>query len=176
MTERPGPRRVWVRRAAAVGVAAAVAAADLAVKAVAESRLTGDGVRVGPLWLHASHNPGAAFSLGADAPAWVVPTVAAAVVAGIAVYAWRAAATATPLVLSALAVMVGGAANLADRAGDGVVTDYLDLGWWPSFNLADAALCLAVAVLLVASLFTPATGRSAEAATGVGDAGFRGQG
>jgi signal peptidase II len=149
--------RLGVRRAAAAGIAAAVAGTDLAVKAVAEQQLTGDGVRIGPLWLHLSHNPGAAFSLGADAPAWVVPTLAGLIVAAIAVYAWRAAATATRTTLAALAVMLGGgAANLIDRAGDRVVTDYLDLGWWPSFNLADAALCVAVTVLLVASLRTPA--------------------
>ncbi|MDI3422275.1 signal peptidase II [Streptomyces luteolus] len=29
-------------------------------------------------------------------------------------------------------------ANLIDRAADGVVTDYLHSGWWPTFNLADA--------------------------------------
>jgi signal peptidase II len=146
-----------VRRATAVGIAAAVAAADLAVKAVAEQQLTGDGVRVGPLWLHLSFNPGAAFSFGADGPAWVVPTLAGLIVAAIAVYAWRAAATATRTTLAALAVMLGGgAANLIDRAGDRVVTDYLDLGWWPSFNLADAALCVAVTVLLITSLRTPA--------------------
>ena len=87
-------------------------------------------MRVGPLWLYLSFNLRAAFSLGADAPAWFVPTFAAVVVVGIAFYAWRAAATATRTVLTALAVMVGaGAANLADQAGDRVVTDYLDLGW-----------------------------------------------
>ena len=34
-------------------------------------------------------------------------------------------------------VLGGAAANLTDRAGDGVVTDYLHTGWWPTFNLAD---------------------------------------
>ena len=37
--------------------------------------------------------------------------------------------------------MIGGAvANVVDRARDGVVTDYLHTGWWPTFNLADTFL------------------------------------
>lgn len=156
MTMTTESSRPGARRAAAAGIAAAVAAADLAVKAVAEQQLASGGVRVGPLWLHLSYNPGAAFSLGADGPAWIVPTLAGLIVAGIAVYAWRTAATAPRATLAALAVMLGGgAANLIDRAGDRVVTDYLDLGWWPSFNLADAALCVAVTMLLITSLRTP---------------------
>jgi signal peptidase II len=39
-----------------------------------------------------------------------------------------------------------------DRIGDGVVTDIFDLGWWPTFNLADVWITLGVAtVLLVAA-------------------------
>ncbi len=35
--------------------------------------------------------------------------------------------------LAALVLILGGAvANLADRAADGVVTDYLHTGWWPT--------------------------------------------
>ena len=29
---------------------------------------------------------------------------------------------------------------MVDRARDGVVTDYLHTGWWPTFNLADTFL------------------------------------
>lgn len=64
----------------------------------------------------------------------------------------------------------GGAANLADRIGDRVVTDYLDLGWWPSFNLADAALCIAVTILVIGSLRTPPAESPAVTAVPRGDA------
>ena len=47
--------------------------------------------------------------------------------------------------------MIGGAvANVVDRARDGVVTDYLHTGWWPTFNLADTFLvigCIVIALL-----------------------------
>ncbi|MGI5139332.1 MULTISPECIES: signal peptidase II [unclassified Streptomyces] len=52
-------------------------------------------------------------------------------------FAWRMAPR-SRAAAAALALVVGGAAaNLADRAADGVVTDYLATGWWPTFNLCD---------------------------------------
>lgn len=51
-----------------------------------------------------------------------------------------------------LGLILGGAvANFADRLSDGRVTDFLDLGIgtsrWPTFNLADAAITMVVAIL-----------------------------
>ena len=40
------------------------------------------------------------------------------------------------------ALLTGALANLADRASDGVVTDYLHTGWWPTFNLADTLIVI----------------------------------
>ena len=46
-------------------------------------------------------------------------------------------------------MLVGGAlGNLADRARDGAVTDFIDPAAWPAFNLADAAVVLGVLGLL----------------------------
>ena len=62
----------------------------------------------------------------------------------------------------ALGLILGGAlGNLADRVFrgegvlDGAVVDWID--WWfiPTFNVADAALNVGVAVLLIAALFLP---------------------
>lgn len=50
------------------------------------------------------------------------------------------------------AVLAGAVGNLADRAVDGVVTDYLDTGWFPTFNLADVFITVSAAVLVLASL------------------------
>ena len=43
-------------------------------------------------------------------------------------------------------------ANLVDRSIGGTVIDFLDLGWWPSFNLADVALSLGGELLVLQSL------------------------
>jgi signal peptidase II len=53
-----------------------------------------------------------------------------------------------PAIQSGLGMALGGAAgNMADRLRWGAVIDFIDLGWWPVFNLADVAI---VAGLLVA--------------------------
>ena len=39
--------------------------------------------------------------------------------------------------------------NLIDRAVAGAVTDFFDLGWFPVFNIADIALDVGVAILVV---------------------------
>ncbi|HEX8645480.1 MAG TPA: signal peptidase II [Thermoleophilaceae bacterium] len=63
-----------------------------------------------------------------------------------------AAGTASPshdLAGAGLAVALGGATgNLLDRLGRGAVIDFIALGWWPAFNLADVAIVAGVAVAL----------------------------
>jgi len=50
-------------------------------------------------------------------------------------------------------LVVGGAAgNLLDRAGDGTVTDFIAVGRWPSFNLADASITVGALMLIGFSL------------------------
>jgi signal peptidase II len=54
-------------------------------------------------------------------------------------------------------ILGGAAGNLIDRLTEGVVTDYLDLEFWPLeawpvFNAADAAIVFGVLVLLLAAL------------------------
>lgn len=137
----PPPRGPGRRRLAVAAVAAVVAGVDLAAKAWAQTGLSSAGIEAGPLDLRLAYNPGVAFSLGADAPAWLVVAVTAAITGVVAVFAWRSAKGGGRAQLAALALVLGGAvANLVDRAADGVVTDYLHTGWWPTFNLADTAI------------------------------------
>ena len=96
------------------------------------------------------YNSGVAFSLGADAPAAVVVAVTAVITTGIAIAAWRVARWGGRTLHVALALVLGGAvANLLDRSADGIVTDYLHTGWWPTFNLADVAIVVGGALLAV---------------------------
>ena len=58
----------------------------------------------------------------------------------------------------ALAMIIGGAVgNLVDRLRHGAVTDFIDLhvaGYhWPVFNIADSAITVGAALLLIDSLF-----------------------
>lgn len=152
------PRR---RVAVAVG-AAVVAGVDLTAKAWAQSALTSGGIGDGVVSLRLTYNPGVAFGLGTVLPAGVVVALTAALTAAIAVLAWRTAAHGRTAQLVALAVLLGGAlANVIDRAGDGVVTDYLHTGWWPTFNLADVAVVTGALLLALTSVREPAPGRAA---------------
>jgi len=56
-----------------------------------------------------------------------------------------------PVLPIALGLLIGGSAgNLVDRIRLGHVTDFLDLTYWPAFNLADSFIVTGVVVLLLA--------------------------
>ncbi len=101
------------------------------------------------------YNPGIAFSTFTHATPVILSLIAAAALVGIGVTAARTRPE-ERLKRVALAMIAGGAlGNLIDRARDGVVTDFVR--WrigehrWPIFNVADAALLIGVALLLVES-------------------------
>ncbi|WP_328967483.1 signal peptidase II [Streptomyces sp. NBC_00239] len=136
-TDPAAARAAVRRRAAAAALALTAAGADLGAKAWANTALPGEPVHLGLLELRLAFNHGVAFSMGEALPSWVVIALTGLITTAVAVFAWRTAPT-SKAAAAALAVVLGGAAaNLTDRAGDGVVTDYLHTGWWPTFNLAD---------------------------------------
>lgn len=51
--------------------------------------------------------------------------------------------------LSASLIFGGAIGNLIDRIRFGYVVDFLDLRWWPVFNVADIALTVGVALLFI---------------------------
>jgi len=46
------------------------------------------------------------------------------------------------------AALGGAAGNLADIIRHGGVTDFIDFGWWPAFNVADVAILAGLAIAL----------------------------
>ena len=122
-------------------------ALDLATKVLASATLDDRSVHVvGPLQLRLVHNPGIAFSLGDRAPAALILVLTGAVALVLGFSAWRGqfgSAVAAGLVLG------GAAANLVDRMEAGTVVDMFDVGWWPTFNVADIGITLGVGLLLL---------------------------
>jgi signal peptidase II len=45
-------------------------------------------------------------------------------------------------------VIGGGISNLVDRVALGYVVDFIDFGFWPAFNIADAAITVAIFLLV----------------------------
>ncbi|HEX2902409.1 MAG TPA: signal peptidase II [Jatrophihabitans sp.] len=151
--DEPGSGSPASRRFGLLGVAAALAGLDLAAKAWAERQLTDRIVDLGVLQLRLAHNSGVAFSMGDRLPAWTVITTTAVITTAIAGYAWKTVPATGRFTRWAWAgILAGAIANLIDRIGDGVVTDYLHTAWWPTFNLADTLLSLGVTALVLASL------------------------
>jgi len=144
-------------RAAYLFAAAAVYLADQASKAWAVRRLkTGEVVRVFDGLLHFSYaeNPGIAFGRlqeGGEFGRWMLAALAALAVVGLLLYFFRTRRTDDRL-LGAIALLLAGVAgNLTDRVRLGHVIDFIDvfLGsyQWPTFNVADAAICTGAALL-----------------------------
>ena len=51
-------------------------------------------------------------------------------------------------------LVVGGAfGNLIDRVKDGFVVDFISVGWWPAFNVADSAISVGMTVILAFMIF-----------------------
>ena len=132
-----------------VVVAVATLAVDLASKAWASASLD-TPIDIGAsLSLQLGYNPGVAFGTGQSLPTWVLLALTGAICAAIAVAGWRGALV--PAV--AVGLVLGGAVgNLLDRMTGGSVVDMIHLTWWPTFNLADGAICIGAALIVVWSL------------------------
>ena len=138
-----------VQWAALIAVAAAALAADQVTKRIVAGTLAlGEEVHVaGPLSIHHVQNSGIAFGFFASATLMVI-VLTAVVVAWMVVFFARSGAR-HPVLPVALGLVVGGSlSNLVDRIRLGHVTDFLDLRYWPAFNLADTFIVVGVAVLL----------------------------
>jgi signal peptidase II len=137
-----------------IGVLAAVIAdqlVDAGVRTLDAPRdLLGGALRLAP-----STNDGIAFGLlQGTGPMPIVLSVG--VMIGIAVYARRHRAD--PLLNAALGLLVGGAlANLIERLTRGAVLDYVDMGLgdqrWPTFNVGDIAISIAIVILVTVSVW-----------------------
>jgi signal peptidase II len=136
------------RPAAAIATAGVVVAVDQATKQLADSNIErGDEVNVfSGLDFTNTRNTGVAF--GALEGAGLV----VAILIGLSLallLAYFVANRDMPLLWLPVGLLLGGAlGNLADRAREGAVIDWIDPVAWPAFNLADACIVVGVFLLL----------------------------
>ena len=142
------PRRLF---AAALAVAWTL---DVATKVWAAASLTERSVALlgGRLLLRESRNTGAAFSIGTGQTVFI-SLVGVVVVTAIVLHMRKVS---SPVAAAGWGLVAGGAlGNLTDRLLRdpaplrGGVVDWIDLGWFPSFNAADSAITVGVILLLV---------------------------
>ena len=140
----------WVFYATAIGVLIIDQIAKLAIVA----RMSEGQSRplVGPyLSLTLQHNPGAAFGLFPGGTI-ALAVLAAVVVVVLVLFGPRAAQFSLGF-NTALGLALGGAAgNLIDRVRLGYVIDFLDLHFWPIFNIADIAITCGAIILILSVL------------------------
>jgi len=102
------------------------------------------------LWWTYVQNTRGAFGLFGDSP-WLLIGMAL-VVLGMFWYSFREAAARSRLVQIAFGAIVGGAAgNIIDRLRHHYVVDFIDLRWWPVFNVADSCITIGVGLLILAT-------------------------
>jgi signal peptidase II len=163
-----------VRRWSTVGLAVAVVlVVDQLTKRWAVDRLRGQPP-IDVFWtlrLVYAENTGMAFSKGSGMGN-VIALVVVAIVVVLVVVARRMT---SPLQLVLVGVVIGGAlGNLADRVFraengflSGGVVDFIDVQWWPIFNVADACVVVGGIALALTGLREPTTeDESADVASG----------
>lgn len=140
-------------------IAAVVIALDVLTKCLVVAlidpgtpvRIVGDVVT-----LTLVRNPGAAFSM-ATGMTWLLTCIAVAVVIGVVRMARKLR---SPWWALGLGLVLGGAiGNLIDRflrsPGPlrGHVVDFISVGWWPVFNVADSAVVCGAILMVALTVF-----------------------
>ncbi|WP_419945865.1 signal peptidase II [Candidatus Poriferisodalis sp.] len=148
-----GARERLTRDRWIAAVCVTVLAADQATKAWAVAALDDRVIElVWTLRLRLVHNTGIAFSAGRG----LGPVLALAVIVIVGVlWSWRRRLGGTWGAFGLGGIIGGALGNLADRIfrgagwGRGAVVDFIDLQWWPIFNVADASITVGLIIVLV---------------------------
>lgn len=140
----------WAQWLSLGAVALSALGADQLTKAIVTNRLDlNEEVHVvGSFSIHHVTNSGIAFGLFASATPIVILLTSFAV--AWMLYFFARSGARHPVLPMALGLVIGGSvSNLVDRVRLGHVTDFLDLRFWPAFNLADTFIVVGVATLLL---------------------------
>jgi signal peptidase II len=108
----------------------------------------GDTVSLGFLKLRHVRNPGTAFGL-ISAKSWPFFATSIIIFFLLLIVLWRWGGPGSWVFQLGMGLIVGGAlGNIIDRIIQGSVVDFIDIGFWPVFNLADMAIVVGVIITL----------------------------
>ncbi|MBM3925173.1 MAG: signal peptidase II [SAR202 cluster bacterium] len=101
----------------------------------------------GSFRLTCTYNTGTAFGLFPDQTILLI--IASFIGMGVLLLVYRHQPFPSPWLRLSLGMQLGGAiGNLTDRLRFGQVTDFVQLAWWPVFNLADASIVIGIIILI----------------------------
>ena len=143
------PWRMWFADWLLILAAAAAFSLDQLSKYIVRSNFS-----LGEAWpansfisLKYTTNSGSAFGLFQDQTTLLI--VASVFAVGFLVYFYKTHARPRKLLRLAIGLQLGGAiGNLLDRIRDGTVVDFIDVGPWPTFNIADSSIVVGMAILV----------------------------
>jgi signal peptidase II len=158
--QRRGEHRLMLARglAVAITVVALDQLSKTAVRGYFVARAAGEHENITSFFnIVLIYNRGMSFGLfnGAGGLNAVLFSLVAAAIVTVLIY-WLSRVE-SPLLAVAIGLIIGGAiGNVIDRIRLGAVVDFLDFhagSWhWPAFNVADSAICIGVAVMLLDGL------------------------
>jgi len=109
-----------------------------------------------------AHNTGAAFSFLADSGGWqrwFFSIIAFVVSIAIVIWIKKLKPEEKQLGISLSLILGGAVGNLIDRVRFGYVVDFLDVYYdtyhWPAFNIADSAIFIGAAIMIISSFRQP---------------------
>jgi len=158
--------RLWLRLRSDLVffvIAGLVVALDQASKHLVRANLAlGESVpEEGPLRITYVTNTGAAFGILQGQTLFLMVTTFFGLAAILLYYLYPPMEHG--VLRLALGLQLGGAVgNLADRVRLGKVTDFIDVGPWPAFNVADSSIVVGVAIIVGFFLLAESRHRSAQ--------------
>ena len=109
-------------------------------------------IEVGIFSIVHGQNTGSAFGLFAGFTNFLI--IASLIGLGLILYFFVKQASANLFVRVSVGLIVGGAVgNLIDRIKGGFVVDFISVGWWPAFNVADSAISIGMTVMVLFMIF-----------------------
>ena len=149
-------RTPWYRDRIMLSVAVIVFIADQITKYIVKSNLAlyESWPREGLVRITYGTNSGTAFGLFPDQTLVLIITSFLAI--GFIYYFYRSHALPSRVLRLAIGLQLGGAfGNLVDRVRLGSVVDFIDVGWWPIFNVADSSIVTGICLLALIIFLTP---------------------
>ncbi|NTW02943.1 MAG: signal peptidase II [Oscillochloris sp.] len=112
-------------------------------------------ISLGPTWLNVvyTQNTGVAFGLFQNMPQLFTFTSILITAGAIYAYIFHLPNRITWIQASMGLIIGGSLGNIFDRLRLGSVVDFISVGWWPVFNLADSAITIGVTALAAYLIF-----------------------